>query len=69
MKDDRPPPRFRIRLMTILLVVAILALLLEVAIQQAQIRRLRRSIDAYAKQQDQMATIIRELRDAIERHR
>ncbi len=36
MKDDRPPPRFRIRLMTILLVVAILALLLEVAIQQCR---------------------------------
>lgn len=68
MKDDQPP-RFRFRVGTILFVVAILALLLEVAIQQAQIRRLRRSIDAYAKQQDKLTTIIREQRDAIERHR
>ncbi len=68
MKDDRPAC-FRLRFGTILVVVAILALLQEVAIQQAQIRRLRRSIDASAKQQDKLTTIIRELPDMIERHR
>ena len=43
------PQRFRFRLGTSLLVVAILALLLVVAIEQVQIGKMRQAIDAGAK--------------------
>ena len=69
MKDDRPPLRFRVRLRTTLVVVAVVALLLVVVIQQVEIARLRRAIDAYGKQRDQFKEMMLELRDAIERHR
>ena len=61
--------RFRFRLRAILLVVAILALIIVVVIQQVQIGRLRQVIDAGEKQKDQLTTIIRELRDHLERQR
>jgi hypothetical protein len=61
--------RFRLRLRTLLFVVAILALVLVVVIQQVQIARMRQLIDARAKERDQLTTIIREQRDLIERHR
>jgi hypothetical protein len=62
-------PRFRFRLKTMLLVVVFLALATVAVIQQVQIRRMRQSIDATAKEKDQLTTIIRELRDHLERHR
>jgi hypothetical protein len=61
--------RLRFRLGTVLFVIAILALLLLVVIQQVQIGRMRQLIDQYAKEKDQLTTIIRELRDHLERHR
>jgi cytochrome c-type biogenesis protein CcmH/NrfG len=75
MDDDRPHG-FRFQLRTLLFIVALLSLLLVVIIQQVQIGRMRQSIDAgekreaqAQKQQDKLTTIIRELRDLIERHR
>lgn len=69
MVEDGQPSRFRFRLRTGLFVISILALLLVVIIQQAQIGWLRQSIDAYAKEKGQLTSIIRELRDHLERHR
>ena len=73
MEENRQP-RFRFRLRTILLVVAVLALTLLVVIQQVQIGRMRQQIgqmkpmiDAIPKERDQLTTIIRELRDQLER--
>jgi uncharacterized membrane protein (DUF106 family) len=74
-EESRPrTPRFRFRLGTLLLVVAILALLLVVTVQQVQMERLRRRADALQKQVDQgardkdvLTTIIREQRDMLER--
>jgi hypothetical protein len=60
-------PRFRIA--WVMVVVAILALLLVVVIQQVQIGRMGQLIDAEAKERDQMTTIIREQRDLIERRK
>jgi hypothetical protein len=68
MEDDRKP-QFRFRLGTVLLVVAILALLLVVVIQQMQIGRMRQLIDAGVKEKAQLTTIIREQRDLLEQHR
>jgi hypothetical protein len=73
--DSQPPtPRFRFRLGTLLLVIAVLALLLVVVVQQVQMERLRRRADALQKLVDQgtkdkdtLTTIIRELRDMVER--
>ena len=59
--------RMRYRLNTLLFAVAILALLLLVFIQQVQIGRMRQLIDEGVKEKDQLTTIIRELRDHIER--
>jgi NADH:ubiquinone oxidoreductase subunit 6 (subunit J) len=59
--------RFRFKLGTILVVVAFFALLSLVVIQQLQMGRMRQTIDAHAKQTDQLTTIIRELRDRLER--
>jgi hypothetical protein len=61
--------RLRFQVRTILLVVAGVALLLVVAIQQIQIGRMQRVIDAAAKDRAQMAQILREQRDALERQR
>ena len=61
--------RFRFRLRTILVVIAFVALLVLVVIQQVQMGRMRQSIDAHAKQTDQLTTIIRELRDRVDRQR
>jgi low affinity Fe/Cu permease len=64
----------RFRISTRLFAVAIFALLLVVVIQQVQIARMhsqigrmRRMIDADVKSRDQLSTIIRELRDQLER--
>jgi hypothetical protein len=67
MMDENRLPPLRFRLKTILFVVAILALLLVVVIQQVQIGRMRNMIDAHAKDREQMTTIIREMRDRVER--
>jgi cell division protein FtsB len=69
MMQENQRTRFRVRLMTLLLVVAILALLLVVVIQQVQIGRMRQLIDAGAKERAKLTTIVREQRDFIERHR
>jgi hypothetical protein len=76
MNENALPSRFRFRLGTILFVVAVFALLLVVVIQQVQIGRMRGLLDASAKREAQhsqydskLATIIREQRDFIERHR
>jgi hypothetical protein len=67
------PERFRFRLSTLLLVVAILALLLVVAIQQVQIGKMRRSIDVAEKAQlkaqviDLLRPVFRALREKHER--
>ena len=72
--DENRRPRFRFRLRTLLFVIAILALLLVVVIQQVQIGRMRQQIgqmkpmiDAIPKEREQLTTIIRELRDHLER--
>jgi hypothetical protein len=69
MVDYNRLSRFRFRLGTVLFVMAILALLLLVVIQQVQIGRMRQLIDQHAKEKDQLTTIIRELRDHLERPR
>jgi predicted PurR-regulated permease PerM len=74
MIEENRRPRFRFRIRTILLIVAVLALLLVVVIQQVQIGRMRQQIgqmkpmiDAIPKEREQLTTIIRELRDHLER--
>ena len=63
----------RIRLRTILLVVAFLALVMAILVQQVQIERMRRAMDEIAKQraqeQNALTTIVRELRGKLERQR
>ncbi len=74
-EDSRPrTSRFRFRLGTFLLVIAVLALLLVVTVQQVQIERLRRraavlqnQVDREARAKDVLTTIIREQRDMLER--
>ena len=68
MMEENRRPRVRFRLRTILLVVAILALLL-VVIQQVQIGRMEQLIDAVAKLRDELTVIIRELRAHLDLHR
>jgi hypothetical protein len=75
MDDDRRQ-RFRFRIRTFLLVVAFVALTVIVVMQQvqigrqrAQINQMRLLIDAGQKEKDQLTTIMRELRDALERNR
>jgi large-conductance mechanosensitive channel len=65
MMDEKQPPRFRFRLRALLFVIAFLALLIVAVIQQVQIARLRRELDARAKQTDQLTTMLRELRDHL----
>ncbi len=76
MTGDSQPrtPRFRFRLGTLLLVIAVLALLLVVTVQQVQMERLRRRADALqklvdqgAKDKDFLTTLVRELRDKVDR--
>ena len=69
MMEDNHRPRFRFRLKTILLVVAILALVSVVVVQQLQIARMKQLIEAGEKQKDQLTVIIRELRGYLERHK
>jgi hypothetical protein len=68
--------RFRFRLRTLLIVVALLALLLAVIIQQvlisrqqAQMRQMRQEINRYIVDIQKLNNIMRELRDHLERHR
>jgi sensor histidine kinase regulating citrate/malate metabolism len=74
--DENRRPRFRVRLGTLLLVIAIFALLLMVVIQQVQIARQRTEIqqlrlqnDRFLLQQNQLQEIIRTQRDMLERNR
>jgi hypothetical protein len=69
-------PRFRFRLGTLLFVVAILALLLVVAIQevqiigqQAQIRQMMGELDGYFGEQAKFIKLLREMQDTIDRLR
>jgi hypothetical protein len=75
VNEDRGP-RFRFRLGTLLFVVAILALLLAVAIQevqiigqQAEIRQMTGQLDAYFGEQAKMIKLVRELQDMVDRLR
>jgi hypothetical protein len=68
--------RLRWQLRTFMFIIAILALLLVVVTQQvligrqqAEIGRMRQTVDAAVKAQVNLTTIIREQRDMIERHR
>ena len=76
MMEENRRPRFRFRLGTLLLIVAIFALLLVVVIQQVQIARQGMEIQkimnqnaSYAIQQDKLQKIIRTQRDQLNRHR
>jgi sensor histidine kinase regulating citrate/malate metabolism len=76
MMAENRRPRFRFRLGTLLLIVAIFALLLVVVIQQVQIARQRMEIQQmrqqnarYLIQQDKLQEIIRNQRDQLARHR
>jgi len=69
VKEDRGP-RFRFRLGTLLFVVAILALLLVVAIQEvqiigqhAEIRQMTRDLDGYLGAMAKLPKVLRELTD------
>ncbi len=75
VKEDRGP-RFRFRLGTLLFVVAILALLLVVAIQevqiigqQAEIRQMTRELDGFLGDQAKLIKLLRELQDIADRSR
>jgi type VI protein secretion system component VasK len=69
MSDQTPPRQFRVRISTLLSLVAIAALLVVVIIQQVRIERMQRTIAAEVQQRTQkLATIIREQRDYIEQH-
>jgi hypothetical protein len=70
MSDQRPPRRFRVRISTVLALVAIAALLVVVIIQQMRIERMQRTMAAELQQRTQkLTTIIREQRDYIEQQR
>ena len=73
VKEDRGP-RFRFRLGTLLFVVAILALLLVVAIQevqiigqQAEIRQMTRDLDGYFGSMAELTKIVRQLHGLLTR--
>ena len=68
--------RFRLRLGTLLIVVAVLALLLVVAIQQVQlgrqqvqIKQVEQRINGNSIERNTLTKIIREQRDQIERNK
>jgi cytochrome c-type biogenesis protein CcmH/NrfG len=74
MMEDNQRPRFRFRLGTLLLIVAILALLLVTVIQQVQINRqqtqinqMRLELDRNTMDRIKFQEIIRELRDHLDR--
>ena len=76
MTAENRRPRFRFRLGTLLLIVAILAPIFVVVIKQVhivrqgmEIQQLRRQNDRYSVQQDKLQEIIRTQRDMLERHR
>ena len=69
MMEENQRPRYRFRLKTILLVVAIVALLMVVVIQQVQIGRMRQLINTGVKERADLATIIHELQDHVHRQR
>jgi hypothetical protein len=69
MSDETQRPRFRFRLMTLVFIVAISGLLMVVVNQQAQIARLRQSIEAGQKQKVQLTDMLREMRGHLERQR
>jgi hypothetical protein len=75
VNDDRGP-RSRFRLGTLLFVVATLALLLVVAIQevqiigqQVQIRQMIGELDAYFVDQAKLTKLLREVQDIVDRSR
>src|ERR1700678_1786502 len=75
MMEENRRPRLRFRLGTLLLIVAIFALLLVVVTQQVQIarqgmemRQIRKQNDSYVIQQDKLQEIIRTQRDQLNRH-
>ena len=75
VKEDRGP-RFRFRLGTLLFVVAILALLLVVAIQEvqiigqhAEIRQMTRELDFFFGDHAKLIKLLRELQDIADRSR
>ena len=75
MEDGRPRTRwFRFRLGTLLFVIAILALLLVVIVQQVQLERMRRIVAAQRQQisrdtadRAQLRQLVATLRDMLER--
>jgi len=74
MMEVNRRPRFRFRLRTLLVVVAVLTALLVVVIQQVQIsrqqtqiRQMRQQIDRFLIDQDKLTEIIRVLRDRLDR--
>ena len=70
MSDQKPPRQFRVRISTLLSLVAIAALLVVVIIQQVRIERMQRTMAVEVQQRTQkLADIIREQRDHIERQR
>jgi hypothetical protein len=70
MSDQTPPRRFRVRISTLLSLVAIAALLVVAFMQQVLIERMKRTMVAEIQQKtQQLTTIIREQRDYIERLR
>jgi cell division protein FtsL len=71
--DDRPQ-RFRVRIRTLLVIVAIFALLLVIVMQQTQIvrqgteiKQMRQQIDRHSIQQQKLQEIIRTQRDMLDR--
>jgi cytochrome c-type biogenesis protein CcmH/NrfG len=76
MTEENRRPRFRFRIRTLLVVVAFLALILVVVLQQVQIRRqqvlirqMKQDLSKHMISQEKLTEIIRELRDALDRHR
>jgi cytoskeletal protein RodZ len=74
MMVDNQRPRFRFRLGTLLLIVAILALLVVTVMQQVQINRqqtqikqMRIELDRNTTDRDKLQRIVRELRDYVNR--
>jgi cell division protein ZapA (FtsZ GTPase activity inhibitor) len=68
MSDQAPPRRFRVRISTLVSLVAIAALLVFVIMQQVRIERMKRTLTEEVQQRTQrLENIIREQRDYIER--
>ncbi len=69
MSDQTPPRRFRVRISTLVYLVAIAAMLVVVITQQVRIERIKQTMAAEIQRTEQFAKIIREQRDYIERHK